>query len=189
MLIRLCNLVRRFWRNFLTWLSEAGQGRETLNKDKEMTLDVGDKAPDFDLPTDGGGSVKLSDLKGKPVVIYFYPKDMTPGCTTESCEFRDAEPDFSAVNAQIIGISKDSADRHDKFKAKHDLNFILASDENSTTCEDYGTWTEKSMYGKKFMGIERTTFVIDGDGVIRNVWRKVKVKNHVAEVLAAVKAL
>lgn len=154
-----------------------------------MTLDVGDKAPDFELPTDGNGSVKLSDLAGKPVVIYFYPKDMTPGCTTESCEFRDAEPDFSAVNAQIIGISKDSATRHDKFKAKHDLNFILASDENGTTCEDYGVWKEKSMYGKKFMGIERTTFVIDGTGVIRNAWHKVKVKGHVAEVLEAVRAL
>lgn len=154
-----------------------------------MTLDVGDKAPDFELPTDGNGSVKLSDLAGKPVVIYFYPKDMTPGCTTESCEFRDAEPDFSAVDAQIIGISKDSATRHDKFKAKHDLNFILASDENGTTCEDYGVWKEKSMYGKKFMGIERTTFVIDGAGVIRNAWHKVKVKGHVAEVLEAVRAL
>lgn len=154
-----------------------------------MTLDVGDKAPDFELPTDGNGSVKLSDLAGKPVVIYFYPKDMTPGCTTESCEFRDAEPDFSAVNAQIIGISKDSATRHDKFKAKHELNFILASDENGATCEDYGVWKEKSMYGKKFMGIERTTFVIDGTGVIRNAWHKVKVKGHVAEVLEAVRAL
>ncbi|NIY77136.1 thioredoxin-dependent thiol peroxidase [Thalassospira sp. HF15] len=154
-----------------------------------MTVDVGDKAPDFELPTDGNGSVKLSDLAGKPVVIYFYPKDMTPGCTTESCEFRDAEPDFSAVDAQIIGISKDSAERHDKFKAKHDLNFILASDENGTTCEDYGVWKEKNMYGKKFMGIERSTFVIDGSGVIRNAWRKVKVKGHVAEVLEAVKAL
>ena len=154
-----------------------------------MTLEVGDKAPDFELPTDGGNSIKLSDLAGKPVVIYFYPKDMTPGCTTESCEFRDAEPDFSAVDAQIIGISKDSVSRHDKFKAKHDLNFILASDENGTVCEDFGVWKEKSMYGKKFMGIERSTFVIDGSGVIRNAWRKVKVKGHVAEVIEAVRAL
>lgn len=154
-----------------------------------MTLDTGDKAPDFELPTDGNGSVKLSDLAGKPVVLYFYPKDMTPGCTTESCEFRDAEPDFGAVDAKIIGISKDSVDRHDKFKAKHGLNFTLASDENGTTCEDYGVWKEKNMYGKKFMGIERSTFVIDGDGVIRKVWRKVKVKGHVAEVLEAVRAL
>lgn len=154
-----------------------------------MSIAVGDKAPDFDLPTDGGGHVKLSDLKGKPVVIYFYPKDMTPGCTTESCDFRDQHPNFAAVNAEIIGISKDSAARHDKFKAKHDLNFTLASDEENDTCERYGVWVEKSMYGKKYMGIERTTLVIDGEGVIRNIWSKVKVKGHVDEVLAAVKAL
>ncbi|AUG53248.1 thioredoxin-dependent thiol peroxidase [Thalassospira marina] len=154
-----------------------------------MSIAVGDKAPDFDLLTDGGGHVKLSDLKGKPVVIYFYPKDMTPGCTTESCDFRDQHPNFAAVNAEIIGISKDSAARHDKFKAKYDLNFTLASDEENDTCERYGVWVEKSMYGKKYMGIERTTLVIDGEGVIRNIWSKVKVKGHVDEVLAAVKAL
>ncbi|MEQ5777857.1 thioredoxin-dependent thiol peroxidase [Thalassospira sp. NFXS8] len=154
-----------------------------------MSIAVGDTAPDFDLPTDGGGNVKLSDLREKPVVIYFYPKDMTPGCTTESCDFRDQHPDFAAVNAQIIGISKDSVARHDKFKAKHDLNFTLASDEENDTCEKYGVWKEKSMYGKKYMGIERTTVVIDAEGVIRNIWEKVKVKGHVNEVLAAVKAL
>ncbi|WP_339778793.1 thioredoxin-dependent thiol peroxidase [uncultured Thalassospira sp.] len=154
-----------------------------------MSIAVGDKAPDFDLPTDGGGHVKLSDLRGKPVVIYFYPKDMTPGCTTESCDFRDQNPDFAALNAKIIGISKDSAARHDKFKAKHDLNFTLASDEESDTCEKYGVWKEKSMYGKKYMGIERTTVLIDGEGVIRNIWEKVKVKGHVDAVLAAIKAL
>lgn len=154
-----------------------------------MSIAVGDKAPDFDLPTDGGGHVKLSDLRGKPVVIYFYPKDMTPGCTTESCDFRDQNPDFAALNAKIIGISKDSAARHDKFKAKHDLNFTLASDEESDTCEKYGVWKEKSMYGKKYMGIERTTVLIDAEGVIRNIWEKVKVKGHVDAVLAAIKAL
>ena len=154
-----------------------------------MSIAVGDKAPDFDLPTDGGGNVKLSDLQGQPVVIYFYPKDMTPGCTTESCDFRDQHPNFAAVNAKIIGISKDSAARHDKFKAKHDLNFTLASDEEGDTCERYGVWKEKSMYGKKFMGIERTTVIVDADGVIRHIWSKVKVKGHVDEVLAAVQGL
>ncbi len=154
-----------------------------------MSIAVGDNAPDFDLPTDGGGNVKLSDLQGQPVVIYFYPKDMTPGCTTESCDFRDQHPNFAAVNAKIIGISKDSAARHDKFKAKHDLNFTLASDEEGDTCERYGVWKEKSMYGKKFMGIERTTVIVDADGVIRHIWPKVKVKGHVDEVLAAVQGL
>ncbi len=154
-----------------------------------MSIAVGDKAPDFDLPTDGGGNVKLSDLQGQPVVIYFYPKDMTPGCTTESCDFRDQHPNFAAVNAKIIGISKDSAARHDKFKAKHDLNFTLASDEEGDTCERYGVWKEKSMYGKKFMGIERTTVIVDADGVIRHIWPKVKVKGHVDEVLAAIQGL
>lgn len=154
-----------------------------------MSIAVGDKAPDFDLPTDGGGHVRLSDLQGQPVVIYFYPKDMTPGCTTESCDFRDQHPNFAAVNAKIIGISKDSAARHDKFKEKHDLNFTLASDEESDVCERYGVWKEKSMYGKKFMGIERTTVIVDAEGVIRHIWPKVKVKGHVDEVLAAVQAL
>ncbi|OKH86964.1 thioredoxin-dependent thiol peroxidase [Thalassospira sp. TSL5-1] len=154
-----------------------------------MSIAVGDKAPDFNLPTDGGGHVKLSDLQGQPVVVYFYPKDMTPGCTTESCDFRDQHPNFAAVNAKIIGISKDSAARHDKFKEKHDLNFTLASDEESDVCERYGVWKEKSMYGKKFMGIERTTVIVDAEGVIRHIWPKVKVKGHVDEVLAAVQAL
>ena len=150
-----------------------------------MTVDVGDKAPDFELPTDGNGSVKLSDLAGKPVVIYFYPKDMTPGCTTESCEFRDAEPDFSAVDAQIIGISKDSVSRHDKFKAKHELTVTLVSDEEKTTLEDYGIWVEKSMYGRKYMGVERTTLLIGKDGTVLEAWHKVKVPGHVETVLDA----
>ena len=154
-----------------------------------MSLDVGSVAPDFTLPKDGGGEISLSGLKGRPVVVYFYPKADTPGCTKEACAFGEAMPDFSKLDAAIIGISKDSVSRHDKFKAKHDLNFILASDENGTVCEDFGVWKEKSMYGKKFMGIERSTFVIDGSGVIRNAWRKVKVKGHVAEVLEAVRAL
>jgi thioredoxin-dependent peroxiredoxin len=154
-----------------------------------MSLKIGDAAPDFTLPTDGGGTVTLSGLRGKKAVIYFYPKDDTPGCTTESCGFRDAFPDFSKLDATIIGISKDSVRRHDKFKEKYTLPFILASDENRDTCEKYGVWAEKSLYGKKYMGIERTTVLIDGKGIVRGLWPKVKVAGHVDEVLAAAKAL
>ena len=154
-----------------------------------MTLNAGDKAPDFTLPTDGGGSVSLSDLKGRKVVLYFYPKDDTPGCTKEACGFRDSLPDFSGIDAVVIGVSKDSVAKHDKFKAKYELPFTLASDEDGTLCEAYGTWVEKSMYGRKYMGIDRATFLIDGQGKIAQVWRKVKVPGHVEEVLAAAKAL
>jgi len=154
-----------------------------------MSVDVGDKAPGFALPADGGGEISLKDFKGKTVVLYFYPKDDTSGCTAEACAFRDALPDFSKVAAQIIGVSRDPVKSHDKFKAKYDLPFPLASDEDGKTCEAYGVWVEKSMYGRKYMGIERSTFVIDGEGVIRNAWRKVKVPGHADEVLEAVKAL
>lgn len=154
-----------------------------------MSVNEGDKAPDFSLPTDGGGSVSLKDLKGKAVVLYFYPKDSTPGCTKEACGFRDLMPDFSKVDAEIIGVSKDSVKRHDNFKAKYELPFRLASDEDGDVCERYGVWVEKSMYGKKFMGIERATFLIDAKGKVRKVWRKVKVSGHVEEVLEATKAL
>ncbi|SOD89291.1 thioredoxin-dependent thiol peroxidase [Caenispirillum bisanense] len=154
-----------------------------------MTLSVGDTAPDFTLPTDGGGSVTLSDLRGKPVVLYFYPKDDTPGCTTEACDFRDAMPDFSGIDAVVIGISKDTVAKHDKFKAKHGLTFPLASDAEGDVCERYGVWKEKSMYGKTFLGIERSTFLVGRDGTLARVWPKVKVKGHAAEVLEAVKAL
>lgn len=154
-----------------------------------MSVNEGDKAPDFSLPTDGGGSVSLKDLKGKAVVLYFYPKDSTPGCTKEACGFRDLMPDFSKVDAEIIGVSKDSVKRHDNFKAKYELPFRLASDEDGDVCERYGVWVEKSMYGKKFMGIERATFLIDAKGKVRKVWRKVKVSGHVEEVLEAAKAL
>ncbi|WP_142849715.1 thioredoxin-dependent thiol peroxidase [Telmatospirillum sp. J64-1] len=154
-----------------------------------MTIDAGNPAPDFTLPTDGGGSLTLSALKGRKVIVYFYPKDDTPGCTTEACGFRDAMPDFSASGAEIIGISKDSPARHDKFKAKYELPFALASDEDGAVCEAYGVWKEKKNYGKTYMGIERSTFLIDADGVIRRVWRGVKVKGHVEEVLEAAKAL
>jgi thioredoxin-dependent peroxiredoxin len=141
------------------------------------------------LPADGGAEVSLKDLKGKTVVLYFYPKDDTSGCTAEACAFRDALPDFSKVDAEIVGISRDPVKSHDKFKAKYDLPFPLASDEDGKVCEAYGTWVEKSMYGRKYMGIERSTFLVDGKGVIRNVWRKVKVPGHADEVLKAAQAL
>ena len=154
-----------------------------------MTLDIGSPAPDFTLPTDGGGSVTLSALKGRPVVLYFYPKDDTPGCTTESCDFRDAQPDFSGLGVEIIGLSKDSPASHDKFKAKHGLTFPLASDTDGKVCEAYGVWVEKKNYGKTYMGIERTTVLIDRDGTVARVWRKVKVAGHVAAVRDAVAAV
>ncbi len=154
-----------------------------------MSVDVGDKAPNFKLPTDGGGEISLKDLKGRTVVLYFYPKDDTPGCTKEACAFRDALPDFSKVKAAVIGVSRDPVKRHDKFKEKFDLTFPLASDEDGTTCENYGTWMEKSMYGRKYMGIERSTFLIDDKGIVRKVWRKVKVPGHADEVLMAAQAL
>jgi peroxiredoxin Q/BCP len=154
-----------------------------------MALSAGAAAPDFTLPTDGGGTVTLSALKGGAVIVYFYPKDDTTGCTAEACGFRDSLPDFGDAKATVIGISKDSVASHDKFKKKHGLNFILASDEAGHVCEDYGVWTEKNMYGRKYMGIERTTVLIDKDGVARRVWHKVKVPGHVAEVLKAAAAL
>ena len=154
-----------------------------------MSVEAGRKAPDFTAATDGGGKLKLSDLRGKPVVLYFYPKDDTPGCTTEACGFRDARPDFAKLKAQVIGVSKDSVARHDRFKAKYELPFPLVSDEDGKICEKYGTWIEKSLYGRKYMGIDRATFLIDKTGTVARVWRKVKVSGHVAEVLEALKAL
>ena len=151
--------------------------------------DVGDKAPNFKMPTDGGGEVSLKGLKGRKVVLYFYPKDDTPGCTKEACGFRDALPDFSKIDAEIIGVSKDSVAKHDKFKAKFELPFMLASDEDGSVCEAYGTWVEKSMYGRKYMGIDRATFLIDESGVVRGEWRKVKVPGHVDTVLKAAQDL
>jgi thioredoxin-dependent peroxiredoxin len=154
-----------------------------------MSLTIGDKAPDFTLRTDGNGTVALKAQRGKSVIVYFYPKDDTSGCTKEACGFRDAMPDFSKIDATIIGISKDSVRAHDKFKQKYRLPFILASDESGEVCEKYGVWVQKSMYGRKYMGIERTTVLIDGKGVIRGLWPKVKIDGHVDEVLAAAKAL
>ncbi len=154
-----------------------------------MTTEIGKPAPDFTMATDGGGSVSLAGLKGKNVILYFYPKDDTPGCTKEACGFRDNLADFTGADAVVIGVSKDSVAKHDKFKAKYDLPFTLASDQDGAVCEAYGTWVEKSMYGKKYMGIDRATFLIDVAGVLRQEWRKVKVPGHVEAVLEAVKGL
>lgn len=151
--------------------------------------EIGDSAPDFTLPTDGGGSFTLSAQKGKPVVVYFYPKDDTSGCTKEAIGFTEAKADFDAAGATIIGISPDSVAKHDKFIAKHELGITLGADEDKAVCEAYGVWVEKSMYGRKYMGVDRSTFVIDAEGMIAQAWHKVKVPGHVEKVLAAVKAL
>lgn len=152
-------------------------------------IESGTPAPDFTLPRDGGGDLSLSGLRGQKVVLYFYPKDDTPGCTTEALDFTAKAADFAAAGAMVIGISKDSVKKHDKFVAKHGLGIALVSDEHGSTCEDYGTWIEKSMYGKTYMGIDRSTFLIGADGTVARVWRKVSVKGHVEEVLAAAQAL
>lgn len=149
----------------------------------------GEKAPDFSLPTDAGGSVTLSALNGKPVVVYFYPKDDTSGCTKEAIAFSEHKDAFAALGATIIGISPDSPTKHDKFKAKYDLTIMLAADEEKAVAEAYSVWVEKSMYGKKYMGVERSTFLVDGSGSIAKAWRKVKVPGHVEAVLEAAKAL
>ncbi|MBF9061139.1 redoxin domain-containing protein [Rhodobacterales bacterium HKCCSP123] len=151
--------------------------------------EIGAPAPDFTLPRDGGGEISLSAQKPKAVVLYFYPKDDTSGCTKQAQGFTEMADAFAAAGAVVIGVSKDSVAKHDKFIAKHGLGVILASDEESDVCERYGVWAEKSMYGKTYMGIERSTFLIDGAGVLRAEWRKVKVPGHVEAVLEAVKAL
>jgi peroxiredoxin Q/BCP len=151
--------------------------------------DTSDPAPDFTLPVTGGGDVTLSKLKGTPVVLFFYPRDDTPGCTKESIGFSESLGDFEAVGAKVFGISRDTMAKHDKFTAKHDLTVPLLSDEEGTVTEAYGVWVEKNMYGKKSMGIERATYLIDADGKIAQVWRKVKVPGHVEAVLEAVRAL
>lgn len=157
--------------------------------DRPTAPDTGDAAPDFTLPRDGGGEVTLSDLRSGPVVLYFYPKDDTSGCTRQAQDFSAQADRFEAAGAKVLGISKDSVARHDKFVAKHDLKVALLSDENGSVCEDWGVWAEKSMYGKTYMGIERTTFLIDAAGTVRAVWRKVKVPGHVDEVLDRLRAL
>lgn len=152
-------------------------------------IEPGTPAPDFTLPRDGGGEVSLSDLSGKKVVLYFYPKDDTSGCTKEAIAFTELTDAFDAEGAVILGVSKDTVKKHDKFRDKYDLKVALLSDDESDTCERYGVWVEKSMYGKTYMGIERATFLIDGTGTVREVWRKVKVPGHADAVLEAVKAL
>ena len=152
-------------------------------------LKEGLKAPAFNLPTDGGSKIRLADLKGRNVVIYFYPKDMTPGCTTESIDFSSLMADFKKANTAVIGVSKDSVERHDRFKEKHALTVTLASDEKGEMLEKYGVWQEKKLYGKTFMGIVRSTFLIDSAGKIAKIWPKVKVKGHAVEVLDAARQL
>ena len=153
------------------------------------SLKVGDKAPPFALPADAGGKVSLSGLRGKAIVLYFYPKDDTSGCTAEAIAFSADAKAFARAGAVVIGVSKDSVSSHDKFKAKHKLAVTLAADEETKVAQAYGVWVEKSMYGRRYMGMERATFLIDGKGVIRKIWRKVKVPGHSADVLAAVKLL
>ena len=152
-------------------------------------VDTGDTAPDFTLPRDGGGALTLSALRPSRVVLYFYPKDDTSGCTKEAIGFTEAAADFAAADTVVVGVSKDSVAKHDKFINKHDLKVALVSDAEGDLCETYGVWVEKSMYGKTYMGIERATFLIDGEGRVAKAWRKVKVPGHVDEVLAAAKAL
>ena len=154
-----------------------------------MALKIGDKAPSFNLKNQDAKVVSLSDLKGKPVVLYFYPKDNTSGCTKEACNFRDEFPKFGKMKAEIIGVSADSVESHKKFAEKYKLPFNLLSDEKKEVLEKYGVWQEKSMYGKKYMGIVRTTFIIDAKGKISKIFPKVKVENHNEEVMEALKEL
>ncbi len=146
-------------------------------------LKPGDKAPDFKVESDSGETLSLKDLKGMKVVIYFYPKDNTSGCTKEACDFRDGIKSFKKKNTFVIGVSKDSVASHKKFKEKFELPFVLLSDETASMIKDYGVWKEKSMYGRKYMGIERTTFLINEKGIIEKIWNKVKVPGHVDEIL------
>ncbi len=152
-------------------------------------LAIGDAAPDFSLPANGDGTVSLADFRGKALVLYFYPKDDTTACTTEAISFSQLLPEFDKAGAAVVGISADSVKKHDNFVRKRELTIVLGSDEDSTVSQAYGVWKEKSMYGKTYMGIERTTFLIDGQGKIVKFWPKVKVAGHAEDVLAAVKAL
>lgn len=152
-------------------------------------VDEGDKAPDLELETDGGESFRLRDFKGRMVVIYFYPKDDTSGCTKEAIDFSALAGEFAKSNAHILGVSPDSVQKHDKFKAKHDLTVQLAADTEKVAANAFGVWVEKSMYGRKYMGVERSTFLIAPDGTVAKAWRKVKVPGHAEDVLKAVQSL
>ena len=154
-----------------------------------MSVKVGETAPEFTLPRDGGGEVTLSALQPNAVVLYFYPKDDTSGCTKEAVAFTGLVEDFREAGVEVVGVSKDSVAKHDKFRDKHALGVTLVSDEGSDVCERYGVWVEKSMYGKTYMGIERATFLIGKDGTVREIWRKVKVPGHAEAVLEAARAL
>lgn len=149
-------------------------------------LNIGDLAPNFTLPKDGGGEIALEALRGKNVVLYFYPKDDTSGCTNQAIQFSEKKDEFAAKNAIIIGVSKDSIKSHDKFKAKYDLKIDLLSDEELNVANAYGTWVEKSMYGRKYMGMDRSTFLIDADGKIKKIWRKVKIPGHIDEIFKSI---
>jgi thioredoxin-dependent peroxiredoxin len=154
-----------------------------------MSVDEGSAAPDFELPASGGRTVSSRTLRGKPFVLYFYPKADTPGCTKEACAFQEALPQLGKIGIDVIGVSPDKMKPIEKFAEKFKLTFPLASDETHTLAEKYGTWVEKSMYGRKYMGMERSTFLIDRNGKVAKVWRKVSVTGHAAEVLAAAQAL
>lgn len=152
-------------------------------------LAVGDAAPEIELPTDGGGTFKLSEQAGKPVVLYFYPKDDTPGCTIEAIAFSGLTDEFARAGAQVVGISPDTPASHDKFKTKHELTVLLAADTEKTAAEAYGVWVMKKRYGREYMGVDRTTFLVGPDGKIARIWSKVKVEGHAEDVLEAVKGL
>ena len=151
-----------------------------------MKLTIHSPAPDFTLMTDTGSSISLRDFRGKNVVLYFYPKDDTSGCTAQACQFRDILPNFSDKDTIILGLSRDSVKSHQKFRDKHQLTFPLLADELGEVCEKYGVWVEKSMYGRKYFGIERTTFLINAEGIIQHIWSKVKVPGHAETVLKAI---
>ncbi len=152
-------------------------------------LEPGAKAPDFTLPADDGGEVMLHELRGKPVVLYFYPRDDTPGCTREACSFRDRKSDMEQLGASVLGVSPDNVTSHQKFRDKHSLNFPILADAGHKVAEQYGAWREKVRFGKRAMGIQRSTFVIDREGVIRKVWKNVQVDGHDEQVLAALRSL